>query len=311
MGVARQVANHSDILVVERDKKKLTVIMRKAILALLVISAVTLLASADKPSSVESKPVKTVPSKVSKPVTKVVKSEAKEPKAPSVSTRQQKKYPLKPIPRKYPIHPSQFKNSRLHRLAKKFPVHKVLSNSVRQSRKFNAGPSKKVVHGPAKKVQKIQRRKRIQKPVGQHKAHARVRHQEKTSHNFARFLRAFGKQLNRPVFPRFAKKAPKIANNRRKFKIAPGKNHPIVFKKAEDIAGYEKFTLDEVVFPVAKSDDQVKEASDRVDNIEPIFVDDINKVEDEKNKVEDSKKEDTKSAQKFDVDPRIKKLDVR
>jgi len=238
--------------------------MRKAILALLVISAVTLLASADKPSSVESKPVKTVP-KVSKPVTKVVKSEAKDPKAPSVPTRQQKKYPLKPIPRKYPIHPSQFKNSRLHRLAKKFPVHKVLSNSVRQSRKFNAGPSKKVVHGPAKKVhhgpakkvQKIQRRKRIQKPVGQHKAHARVRPQEKTSHNFARFLRAFGKQLNRPVFPRFAKKAPKIANNRRKFKIAPGKNHPIVFKKAEDIAGYEKFTLDEVVFPVAKSDDQV------------------------------------------------------
>merc|ERR1711971_773559 len=222
MGVARQVANHSDILVVERDKKKLTVIMRKAILALLVISAVTLLASADKPSSVESKPVKTVPSKVSKPVTKVVKSEAKEPKAPSVSTRQQKKYP---------IHPSQFKNSRLHRLAKKFPVHKVLSNSVRQSRKFNAGPSKKVVHGPAKKVhhgpakkvQKIQRRKRIQKPVGQHKAHARVRPQEKTSHNFARFLRAFGKQLNRPVFPRFAKKAPKIANNRRKFKSLPGK----------------------------------------------------------------------------------------
>ena len=58
--------------------------------------------------------------------------------------------------------------------------------------------------------------------------------------------------------PRFAKKAPKIANNRRKFKVAPGKNHPIVFKKAEDIAGYEKFTLDEVVFPVAKSDDQAK-----------------------------------------------------
>jgi len=304
--------------------------MRKAILALLVISAVTLLASADKPSSVielsstEPKPVKSVTK--DKNVTKVVKvgkSVAKTPKEPNVSPRQQKKYPLKPIPRKYPIHPSQFKSSRLHRLAKKFPVHKVLSNSVRQSRKFNAGPPKKVhgpakkPHGPLKKVQKVQerkqvqRRKRIQKPVGQHKAHARVRPQEKQSHNFARFLRAFGKQLNRPVFPRFAKKAPKIPNNRRKFKVAPGKNHPIVFKKAEDIAGYEKFTLDEVVFPVAKSDDQVKEASDRVDNIEPIFVDDINKVEDEENKVEDSKKEDTKSTQKFDVDPRIKKLDVR
>ena len=50
-----------------------------------------------------------------------------------------------------------------------------------------------------------------------------------------------------------------------------------------------------------------QEVSDRVDNIEPIFVDDI-KVEDEDNKVEDPKKQDTKSAQKFDVDPRIKKL---
>merc|ERR1712129_329192 len=168
MGVARQVANHSDILVVEREKKKLKVIMRKAILALLVISAVTLLASADKPSSVielsstEPKPVKSVTK--DKNVTKVVKvgkSVAKTPKEPNVSPRQQKKYPLKPIPRKYPIHPSQFKSSRLHRLAKKFPVHKVLSNSVRQSRKFKAGPAKKV-HGPHKKVQKVQERKQVQ-----------------------------------------------------------------------------------------------------------------------------------------------------
>ena len=35
---------------------------------------------------------------------------------------------------------------------------------------------------------------------------------------------------------------PKISNNnRRKFKLPPhGKHHPIVFKKAEDIAGYKK-----------------------------------------------------------------------
>merc|ERR1711956_99311 len=169
MGVARQVANHSDILVVEREKKKLKVIMRKAILALLVISAVTLLASADNPSSVielsstEPKPVKSVTK--DKNVTKVVKvgkSVAKTPKEPNASPRQQKKYPLKPIPRRYPIHPSQFKSSRLHRLAKKFPVHKVLSNSVRQSRKFNAGPAKKV-HGPHKKVQKVQEKKQKKK----------------------------------------------------------------------------------------------------------------------------------------------------
>merc|ERR1712008_241820 len=153
---------------VEGEKKKLKVIMRKAVLALLVISAVTLLASADKPSSVielsstEPKPVKSVTK--DKNVTKVVKvgkSVAKTPKEPNVSPRQQKKYPLKPIPRRYPIHPSQFKSSRLHRLAKKFPVHKVLSNSVRHSRKFNAGPAKKV-HGPHKKVQKVQERKQVQ-----------------------------------------------------------------------------------------------------------------------------------------------------
>merc|ERR1712204_102373 len=75
-------------------------IMRKAILALLVISAVTLLASADKPSSVielsstEPKPVKSVTK--DKNVTKVVKvgkSVAKTPKEPNASPRQQKKYP--------------------------------------------------------------------------------------------------------------------------------------------------------------------------------------------------------------------------
>jgi len=256
--------------------------MRKAILALLVISTVTILTRADKPSSVESKVVKNVA------------------KAPNVATR-----PLKP--RKYPIHPSQFRSPRLHRLTQKFPVHKVLSNSVRKSRKFNVSPSKK--------VQNVQKRKRVQKPVGgRHQARPRVlKPQAKKVHNFARFLRAFGKQLNRPVqYPRFAPKTPKIANNRRKFNIPPGKNHPIVFKKAEDIAGYEKFTLSEVVFPEAKLDDQVKEASDRADDIEPIFVDEINKVEDgDKKKAVDAKKEDSTSAQKLDIDPRIKKLDVR
>merc|ERR1712018_737313 len=110
---------------------------------------------------------------------------------------------------------------------------------------------------------------------------------------------AFGKQLKRPVVP--------VKNPR----LLP-KNNPIVFKKAEDIAGYEKFTLDEVVFPEAKSDDQVKEANDRVDTIEPIFEEEVKKVEEEENKIEDSKEEEeVKSDQKLDVDPRTKKVDVR
>lgn len=46
-------------------------------------------------------------------------------------------------------------------------------------------------------------------------------------------------------------------HHRRKFNVPKGKIHPIVFKKAEDIDGYEKFTLDEVIYPEAKSDDEV------------------------------------------------------
>jgi len=197
------------------------------------------------------------------------------------------------------------------RLFPKFPIHKALSNSVRNARKFKVGPLKK-------QVKKIHKRKRVQKPIGQARGPPPVPrrpHQVRKVHNFARFLRAFGKQLNRPVVPvKNPRLLPKISNNRRKFKLPPhGKNHPIVFKKAEDIAGYEKFTLSEVVFPEAKSDDQVKEASERVDNIETIFEDEVKKVEVEENKIEDSKKEEAKSEQKLDVDPRTKtkKLDVR
>merc|ERR1711935_858752 len=277
MGVARQVANHSVVVTYYIVLEKLKVIMKKAILALLVISTVTILAHADKPKPVETTKV----TKTAKPVGKV----------PKISTR-----PLKPrkLERKYPIYPSHFKTSRpVKRLFPKFPIHKALSNSVRNARKFKVGPLKK-------QVKKIHKRKRVQKPIGQARGPPPVPrrpHQVRKVHNFARFLRAFGKQLNRPVVPvKNPRLLPKISNNRRKFKLPPhGKNHPIVFKKAEDIAGYEKFTLSEVVFPEAKSDDQVK------------------KVEVEENKIEDSKKEEAKSEQKLDVDPRTKtkKLDVR
>ena len=38
-------------------------------------------------------------------------------------------------------------------------------------------------------------------------------------------------------------------HNRRKFKVPKGIVHPLVFTKAESIPGYEKFTLDEVIYP--------------------------------------------------------------
>ena len=41
-----------------------------------------------------------------------------------------------------------------------------------------------------------------------------------------------------------------IHENRRKFNIRGKKKpHPLVLTKAENIAGYEKFTLDEVIYP--------------------------------------------------------------
>lgn len=260
--------------------------MRKAILALLVISTLAILTNADKPKSSESK---------IKPLTK----------GSTVLRKSVLKSPLKPRQ----FHSSTV--SRLHRLAQKgFP----LSNSARKSRKFNVGQPKKVksLKRDFKKLPVLSKssRKRLQKPSPKH--HRGGRPLVKKVTNFARFLRAFGKQLNRPVqYPRFGAPNQKIANNRRKFKIPHGKNHPIVFKKAEDIAGYEKFTLDEVVFPEAKLKDKVKEASDRADDIEPIFVDDIEEEAEEDNKIVDLKKEDKKPVQKLDVDPRTKKVDVR
>merc|ERR1712021_64400 len=299
ISVARQVANHSVVVTYYIVLKKLKIIMKKAILALLVISTVTILAHADKPKPVATTKV----TKTTKPVEKVPNISKPVGKVPNISTR-----PLKPrkLERKYPIYPSHFKTSRpVKRLFPKFPIHKALSNSVRNARKFKVGPLKK-------------QGKKVQKPIGQARGPPPVPrrpHQVRKVHNFARFLRAFGKQLNRPVVPvKNPRLLPKISNNRRKFKLPPhGKNHPIVFKKAEDIAGYEKFTLSEVVFPEAKSDDQVKEASERVDNIETIFEDEVKKVEVEENKIEDSKTEEAKSEQKLDVDPRTKtkKLDVR
>ena len=48
-----------------------------------------------------------------------------------------------------------------------------------------------------------------------------------------------------------------IHENRRKFNLKgkkPKAFHPLVLTKAENIAGYEKFTLDEVIYPDEKKE---------------------------------------------------------
>ena len=45
-----------------------------------------------------------------------------------------------------------------------------------------------------------------------------------------------------------------------------------------------------------------------MDDIEPIFVDEIKEDAEEDNKIVDLKKEDTKTVQKLDIDPRTKKV---
>ncbi len=53
---------------------------------------------------------------------------------------------------------------------------------------------------------------------------------------------------------RFASTIANEDQQRRKFNVPRGKVHPIVYKKAEDIQGYEKFTLDEVIYPEDNSE---------------------------------------------------------
>jgi len=83
---------------------------------------------------------------------------------------------------------------------------------------------------------------------------------------------------------------------RRKFKVPKGIVHPLVFTKAESIAGYEKFTLDEVIYP-GKEEKQV-EAKERSDDVseEDIVVVDTTEL-----KKDDSAVSSNSKAKKVDV----------
>merc|ERR1712061_373628 len=134
---------------------------------------------------------------------------------------------------------------------------------------------------------KSQKRRRVYK---QHVANSRPAPSiPKKISDFNRFLRFFGRQIQRPVFP--------IHENRRKFNLKgkkPKAFHPLVLTKAENIAGYEKFTLDEVIYPDEKKEKEpeVKERSDNEDDIALV---------DTKEAVEEKKVEE----------PLVKKVDVR
>jgi len=196
----------------------------KAVLVLLIASAMVISSMADK--SYKKAP------EVSKKAPVLAKGPLPPPVRPH-GLHAPRRHRQLPFIGNYRISP------RAHHLAHKFPLYKALSKSARKNRKL-----------------KVQKRKRVQ----QNLKHLSKPHSKKPTkvHNFARFLKAFGKQLNRPV--QYSKLATSIANNqRRKYNIPKGKRHPkhpIVFKKAEDIAGYEKFTLDEVIYPEDKFDDK-------------------------------------------------------
>lgn len=72
------------------------------------------------------------------------------------------------------------------------------------------------------------------------------------------------------------------ANHQRRRNFQQDKTVPnFYYKKAEDMPGYEKFTLDEVVVP-----DQAARKSDDVKEDELEFVDDVKKEEDKTEKKE-------------------------
>ena len=185
----------------------------------------------------------------SKPLEKVEKSKvAKDPK-------ELQKKPSRPIlvnkvPRKRLAPPPR--NPRNHKLK-----NVVRTGGPKVHKKVPVPPPRKSRRiSPLKKQQK--RRRVLQKVQAPKVPHIHQKVQQKVQHkrpqrvnNFSRFLRAFGRQLNRPVLPRFVQPKPQ-PQTRRKFKVPKGLVHPLVFKKAETIPGYEKFTLDEVIYPDKK-----------------------------------------------------------
>jgi len=229
--------------------------MRIAFLALIAISLLAALANADK--------------EVQKSINK-----AKKP----ILLKQQ---PLKREHRRLPPRPPQPPQLRRHHTSTvhhhphpKIPTSALkTSASVRHSRKIKApihpkGQLKK--HKIPVKVKGQKRRRVYKKPVNNNVVQSKKPSFPQKISNFNRFLRFFGRQIQRPVFP--------IHENRRKFNIRGKKKpHPLVVTKAENIAGYSKFTLDEVVYPDKKDkkeEETVKERSDQEDDI--VLVDGIN-----------------------------------
>ena len=196
----------------------------------------------------EEKIPEKIPAEKIEPKSKVAKDPKELPKKTPIRPLLVNKPPRKrlpPPPRDPRVH--KLKNvvqtggQKVHKVHKKIPVL-----PPRKSRRIS----------PLKK-QKQQKRRRVLQKVPNPKIHThqKVQHVQhkrpQRVNNFSRFLRAFGRQLNRPVLPRFVQPKPQ-PQTRRKFKVPKGLVHPLVFTKAETIPGYEKFTLDEVIYPEKK-----------------------------------------------------------
>jgi len=231
--------------------------MRIAFLALIAISLLATLANADK--------------EVQKAINKEKKLVKPILLKPQPLKRVQHRLPPRP-----PQPPPQLRRHHTpnHHSHPKIPTSALkTSASVRHSRKIKAP-----IHPKGQKVlkkHKIPLKIKGQKRRRVYKQNNNVVQSKKPSFapqkisNFNRFLRFFGRQIQRPVFP--------IHENRRKFNIRGKKKpHPLVLTKAENIAGYEKFTLDEVIYPDEdkKEAETVKERSDQEDDI--VLVDGIN-----------------------------------
>jgi len=272
--------------------------MKKFVLALLIVSMLALACNADHhhhDHKHESEKTKVEKSPVKKAVVQDLKDLKKEHRSIVVNKVPNKKRQPQVRARNYQLKNTVRSGPPKVNL-KKLPLKPLPPQ--RKSRRIS--PLKKQLSKPHRNHRRVLKKVRGLPKVHHHQKVAHVQHKRPAApavrvNNFSRFLRAFGRQLNRPVLPRFVAKQPHL-QTRRKFKVPKGIVHPLVFTKAESIAGYEKFTLDEVIYP-GKEEKQV-EAKERSDDVseEDIVVVDTTEL-----KKDDSAVSSNSKAKKVDV----------
>lgn len=179
---------------------------------------------------------------------------------------------LKPSPRKASPRQSiqwqkpkgPLRNAPLRKFPRKLPILKSRQETGRPVRlpAFQNRPIQPIPplrHSQVVPVEHNPRFRRLVTNLRQSASHLR-QGLERGNSNLRQSFRTLGArnplQFRRP----FGNPGPKPNQNRRKFHLPA-----IVYKRAEDMTGYEKFTLDEVIYPEKES-----EIAKRVDNEEDI-----------------------------------------